>query len=132
LILDEELTIGSGGHGELTIADGGLVQADYVRMATGGGSSGVLTLESGGVLAAEWIDRTGGDASIVFDGGTLRVTGEAASLLAGFEDGDVILAEGGGVIDTQNHQVITYVGFQGVGALTKTGSARLYLDGMNT
>ncbi|MFN3932581.1 MAG: beta strand repeat-containing protein, partial [Brevundimonas sp.] len=132
LINDENLTIGLEGHGELTIADGALVEADYVDIGVFTGSSGVLRLDSGGVLATSQVSKLDGDASVVFDGGVLRTTANQSFLLQGFASEDVTLAAGGGTIDTQSYNVHTDLGFQGVGGLTKTGAGRLTFWGANT
>ncbi len=130
------LYVGSAGTGTLTIADSGVATSDFLIMALEPGSSGTLRLEGGaggsGVLAAGQVSRGDGDASIVFDGGTLRLTAQQSNLFYGFAAGDISLAAGGAVIDTNGFDATTSAVLSGAGGLTKTGTGTLTLAGNNT
>jgi autotransporter-associated beta strand protein len=84
------------------------------------------------MLSTAQLSEGAGNGTVKFDGGTLRLTGNQSSLFAGFETGDVILANFGGTIDTQAFTVATAVGLTGIGSLTKQGSGTFTLSGANT
>ncbi len=131
-----ELNVGSLGTGTLTIADGGVVSASSTIVALLSNSTGTLRLEGGaggsGVLATGQVIAGLGNASIVFDGGTLRLTAQQSNLFSNFAAVDITLAAGGAVIDTNGFNATTNVELTGAGGLTKTGTGTLTLAGSNT
>ncbi|MBL9131855.1 MAG: autotransporter-associated beta strand repeat-containing protein, partial [Verrucomicrobiaceae bacterium] len=123
---------GLGGAGILSI-NGGTVTALTVPLATDLGSTGTVNL-NGGVLATTQILESNGAGGgfLNFNGGTLRATASAASLLDSFETGDVQLLAGGGTIDTNGFAAGISTALQGAGGLTKQGAGRLTLSGSST
>ncbi len=157
LTLGSGLTIGIGSHagtsfgangdGTLNVS-GGVVTIQgtsaqsvfLARPRTDNGSTGNFTGTinlTGGVLEtargfAEGANTTGGTktSTLAFNGGTLRALGANANWIDASID-TVSLATGGGVIDTNGHDVAINRAITGVGALTKNGAGTLTLGGAN-
>ena len=127
------LTVGRSGTGTLNVEAGGLVRASEVRVADSGSSTGTLNLK-GGILSTGQVSEGSGSGggTVIFDDGTLQLTGDQADLFSDFETGDVTLDAGGGTIDTQGFTVGITTVLDGVGGLTKQGTGILTLTGGNT
>jgi len=124
--------IGIAGKGTLTI-DGGLVNAGVtgLSIARDAGSEGFVNL-NGGVLASGSTLGGAGNATITFNGGTLRADGAAPAFLSGFAVANV--NNGGVIIDTQAFAVTVAQGLSGGmgnGGLVKNGSGALTLTGIS-
>jgi T5SS/PEP-CTERM-associated repeat protein/autotransporter-associated beta strand protein len=126
-----ELGMREGASGTLTVSEGGTVVSDYVMMA-GEGASAELRLESGGQLSAKQVQRYEGAGTVVFDGGTLKLTDTQFFLFDGFQTGDITLEEGGGTIDTGTLNISMNPGLVGEGGFTKKGTGTLSLKGAST
>ena len=127
------LLVGRRGNGTLEISDTGTVSASYVSLGVFSDSVGALHL-NGGTLTTGQVSKGDGAGTVDFDGGTLQLSGDQASLFSGFEAGNVTLGAGNGTIDTQAFDVATDVGLDGAGAggLTKSGNGSLTLSAANT
>jgi len=121
--------IGATGTGELLVEKGGTVVAGEVFVSEGPGGYGTLRLESGGLLEAAQVSRKDLDATVIFDGGILRLTDHQSYLFERLTD--VTVQGGGAVIDTNGYGVATATSFQGPGSLTKEGTGTLTLSGDN-
>ena len=90
-------------------------------------ASGGSIVETGQIEAGD-----GARASATFNDAILRLTGDQSNLFMGFKQGSVSIDTGGLTIDTQTHDVGLAIGLQGVGGLTKAGSGKLTLGGVNS
>ena len=124
------LSVGYHGNGTLRL-NGGTVSTTQSVIGAETRSNGTLSL-LGGVLSTGQVSEFGGNGTVTFSGGTLRLSGGQANLFAGFESGDVMLTGVGGTIDTQGFEVATALGLTGDGSLTKQGNGTLTLIGNNT
>jgi len=115
-------TIGAvlGGSGQLVKQDLGTLVLTGANTYTGGTAinGGVLQIGSNAGLGAN-------TSAISFDGGTLRNTGNFATVR------NVTINQGGATFDTQGNLIINGA-IGGAGALTKIGTGMLYLAGTNT
>ena len=80
----------------------------------------------GGTLTADQVTGSGAGTAL-FNGGTLRLSGNQADLFSGFAASTVTLTGAGGTIDTQGFAVVTAYEWSGNGALTKLGAGTLTL-----
>ncbi|WP_245456112.1 autotransporter outer membrane beta-barrel domain-containing protein [Rhizobium leguminosarum] len=131
------LYVGEFGSGSVTVENGGTVSASGVVIADDSGATGTVNIAGSagngrGVLETGYLDRGAGDASLVFDGGILRATGNEANFLGGFNAGEVTLSTGGAFIDTNGFAVGIATDLQGTGGLTKQGSGTLTLSGTSS
>jgi autotransporter-associated beta strand protein len=104
---------------------GGTVNADYILL-----QKGTYNL-NGGVVAAFGVADTKAETTGVFNfnGGTLRARDNNADFITA---DTVEIKSGGATIDTTDKEVRVTKGMVGAGALTKTGSGILKLEGANT
>ena len=130
------LFMGDWGDATLTITDNARVSISngFVLMGMGGST---LNITNGGVLETQrFHGQTVATDTIAVDGGTIRVTGTTQSLgdLLGdrYADGDFVIGGNGATIDTDFDVFIRDSVLSGTGALIKTGTGSLTLDGANT
>ncbi|WP_167518119.1 autotransporter domain-containing protein [Brucella pseudintermedia] len=133
----DSLFIGVEGFGQLTVADGGRVDASTVHIGIDGSGNGTLNLfgsEAGGrgVLETGYVARGRGAAVFTIDGGVLRANGDEIDYLRNFRAGDVIVGAGGAFIDSNGFNIGIGAELWGLGGLTKIGSGTLTLSGMNS
>lgn len=131
------LFVGEFGSGSLTVENGGTVSASAVAIADDSGATGTVEIAGSagygrGVLETGYIERGAGSATLVFDGGILRATGNEANFLRGFSAGEVTIDAGGAFIDTNGFAVGIATDLQGTGGLTKQGTGTLTLSGTNS
>lgn len=131
--LSNDLLIGvSSGTGALTVSGGSVRVNAQVVMSAGGVGTLSLTDGSGSsaVLSTNGILKAGsGQASIAFDGGTLRALASDADFLEGFAPGEVTIGTRGAVIDTNGKDIGISSVLGGSGGLRKTGAGTLSLSG---
>ncbi|MDR2215582.1 MAG: autotransporter-associated beta strand repeat-containing protein, partial [Nevskiaceae bacterium] len=94
---------------------------------TGSGSVTDITLSNGSMWTMTFNSNV---TNLTLDAGTLRYGAADAALST--DDGSILLAAGGGAIDTNGFDIISENLFQGDGALTKIGAGTLRLDAANT
>ena len=129
-------TIGNAGSGEMVIESGGMASSGSVVLAAGGSgadSYGDLELDTNGVLETGSVSNGGGvyGATINFNGGILRASGDSTDFISNFTPGTVTLESGGGTIDNNGHNITVNATLGGVGALTSTGSGTTILTAAN-
>ena len=123
------LTVGFEGFGSVFVENGGLLTADAIEVAVRPDSAGnVFAL---GLITTSQISEGEGSGSVVFIGGSLRLSGNQSALFSGFETNDVTLVDA--TIDTQAFEVTTAAAVTISGSLTKKGSGTLTLalDGLS-
>lgn len=129
--LDTYLFVGLRGAATLTIDNGGMVEAGVASIATFG--SGTLNLRgtaaARGVLKAGFVYAGSGNASLVFDGGTLRAAREEVDFFQNFKPGQVVIDSGGAFIDSNGFDIGIAANLAGSGNLTKLGLGTLTLTG---
>lgn len=132
------LNLGHKGVGALTIADGGRVYANsgvYLGFenAAASGTLNVLgTPGARGVLETSGFRGGLGTANVTLDGGVVRAIANNADFFDSFGAQQVTLGAGGGIIDTDGHDIGIAPVMTGAGALTKDGLGTLTLTGANT
>lgn len=137
-ITDYNLTLGNYGTGSLTIDDGAVVsvKAGVWLGISDNAASGTLnvygTPGARGVLETNFLRGGVGTADVTLDGGILRATQNATSFFVNFGNGTITLDAGGGIVDTNGHNIGISPELTGIGALTKDGSGTLTLTGANT
>ncbi len=124
------LNVGGSGNGTLQISGSGSVEALNTRVAFDASSTGSLKL-LGGTLTTGQVSEGSGSGTVIFNGGTLRLSGDQADLFSGFSNGSVTFEAGGGTIDTQGFNIATSLNLTGTGGLNKQGSGTLTLTGAN-
>lgn len=124
------LNVGGSGNGTLQISGSGSVEALNTRVAFDASSTGSLKL-LGGTLTTGQVSEGSGSGTVIFNSGTLRLSGDQADLFSGFSNGSVTFEAGGGTIDTQGFNIATSLNLTGTGALNKQGSGTLTLTGVN-
>ncbi|WP_280940223.1 autotransporter-associated beta strand repeat-containing protein [Aureimonas altamirensis] len=117
----------TGANSSWNLGTNGLLLGEYE-------SNGTLTVSSGGAVIAGQVAKAGdaGTATVTLDGGTLRASKSEADFLSGFAAGDIVLAAGGGRLDSNGFDIGVSSVLDGVGGLTKDGLGALTLTGINT
>jgi len=129
----DELYVGNGGPGALTISDNATVDVATTTYVADLGSPGTLNITSGGTLVTRSLQRsTGAAAQVNFDGGTLRAKASNATFISNFSGTQLNLAAGGLTLDTVGFNVTAASPFSGIGGLTKIGSGILTLTAGNS
>jgi autotransporter-associated beta strand protein/T5SS/PEP-CTERM-associated repeat protein len=131
------LFVGGQGRGELNVNNGtvnvsGTTSLAYFSLV----GSGTVRLSGNGseqgVLQTDQVEAGLGAAKIVFDGGKLKAQKDRTDFIKGFDSDGVVLAEGGGIIDTNGHTISINTAFSGSGNLEKTGQGKLKLGTAST
>ncbi len=141
-IVNSTVAIGVDGSGTVDIS-GGLVNAKTVTVASGTSDTafgtGTLRLSgsegSRGILATESIGKatnSTGTASVVFDGGIVRAKVQQASFISNFDDGELVIEDGGAIIDSNGFNIGITSSLSGTGGLTKQGTGALTLSASNS
>lgn len=137
----ERLILGTvfNSNGAASVADGGELTVPQIRMAYYDDAQVVAKLDllgtatGRGVVATQSIvSGTVSNATINFDGGILRATGNEPNFVRNFSNGEIRILGGGGYIDTQNFNVGISSPLTDVGQLTKQGSGKLTLSANNS
>lgn len=125
-----DLQVGRSGMATLTISGTANYTATTVRLGVNASGTGVLNL-NGGTLTANSVSKVDGGGTINFNGGTLRAGAASGDFLAGFEDADLHIQDGGLVFDTNGHSVSILQGLSGTGGVTKLGAGTLTFASIN-
>lgn len=125
-----DLQVGRSGSATLTISGTANYTATTVRLGVNASAAGVLNL-NGGTLTANSVSEVAGSGTINFNGGTLRAGAASGDFLAGFEDGDLNVLNGGLIFDTNGHAVSILQGLSGIGGVTKLGTGSLTFSSIN-
>lgn len=137
-ITTSNLTLGNYGTGSLTIEDGAVVsvKAGVWLGISDNLANGTLnvygTPGARGVVETNFLRGGLGTADVTLDGGILRATQNATSYFVNFGNRTVTLDAGGGIVDTNGHDIGISPELTGIGALTKDGLGTLTLTGENT
>lgn len=129
--ISSNLTVGAAGNATINISEGSVSAENVLVTAVSPEVNGTVNL-TGGTLSTDQISKGAGNGTVMFSGGTLRLSGNQTSLFDGFDPGDVTLVGIGATIDTQDFNVGTSYGLSGNGSLTKRGNGSLTLAGNNT
>lgn len=121
---------GTFGQGRLIVEDGGLVSAGTLFVGGNGtGTTGQLdilgTAGLRGVVAVNKLTSGQGSAAVTFDGGILRAKRDNAGFIDGFLDGELVIASGGLIIDSDGFDVGAWSTLGGAGGLEKSGAGTL-------
>jgi len=142
-INNDNLYVGDGGPGYLTINGGSLTMKDTsygvafghkLGDGTGmGGDPGYVTLNGGTLTLPRFrLDYTAAGSMLVFNGTTVRATRNNENFLDADTNLTVVIQSGNMVIDTAGHNVIIAHDLTGPGGIVKKGLGTLYLTGNNT
>lgn len=132
------LALGNYGVGVMTIDDGARVYANGgvdlgISDATASGTLHVLGMPGArGVLETSGLRGGIGTADVTLDGGIVRAIRDNANFFSNYGAQQVTLDAGGGIIDTNGHDIGIAPEMTGAGSLTKDGLGTLTLTGANT
>lgn len=132
------LSLGNYGTGVMTIEDGARVFANngvYLGTSdvTASGTLNVLgTPGVRGVLETSGFRGGIGISNVTVDGGIIRAIRENANFFSNYGAQQITLGAGGGIIDTNNHNIGIAPVMTGAGSLTKDGLGTLTLTGANS
>ncbi|WP_246132725.1 autotransporter outer membrane beta-barrel domain-containing protein [Devosia ginsengisoli] len=132
------LNLGNYGVGEMTIEDGARVYANSgvdlgISDVTASGTLNVLgTPGARGVLETSGFQGGIGTANVTLDGGIVRAIYDNTNFFSNYGAQQVTLDAGGGIIDTNGHDIGIAPVMTGTGSLTKEGLGTLTLTGANT
>jgi len=123
------LTIGEGAGASVIVGETGTLTADTILISLDSDYPASSLAINGGTLVARQIAGLS-NASVTFDGGTLRFAGDNPGYFIGFDNVEI----GGTSVtfDTQQYHVATSTLLHGTAQLIKTGVGRLGLMGVNT
>jgi T5SS/PEP-CTERM-associated repeat protein/autotransporter-associated beta strand protein len=129
--------LNSGSNGTLNVQNGGRVRSADVTLGHSGGT-GILNLSgnaaSRGVLETGFISKGTGTATVNWNGGILRATGNQSNYWQGFGASAITVGSNGAFFDTNGFDVgfTTASLLTGSGGLTKQGAGTLSVAGGNT
>lgn len=132
------LSLGNYGAGAMTIEDGARVFVNdgvYLGVSdvTASGTLNVLgTAGARGVLETSGFRGGLGTANVVVDGGIVRAIRDNANFFSSYGAQQITLGAGGGIVDTDGHNIGIAPVMSGAGSLTKDGLGTLTLTGANT
>ncbi|AOF92493.1 autotransporter outer membrane beta-barrel domain-containing protein [Sinorhizobium sp. RAC02] len=137
-VTDFNLVLGNFGVGSVTIEDGARVFAKRgvhlgISATDASGTLSVNGTPGGrGILETSGFRGGMGTADLTIDGGIVRAIDDNASFFSNYGSQQVNLGAGGGIIDTNGHDIGIAPVIAGVGSLTKDGLGTLSLTGENT
>lgn len=132
------LNLGNYGTGVMTIDDGARVYANsgvYLGISdtTASGTLNVLGAPGArGVLETSGFRGGLGTANVTVDGGIVRAIRGNTNFFSNYGTQQVTLGSGGGIIDTNGHNIRVAPVMTGPGSLTKDGPGTLTLTGANS
>ncbi|QEE20138.1 autotransporter outer membrane beta-barrel domain-containing protein [Youhaiella tibetensis] len=132
------LSLGNYGVGVMTIEDGARVYANNgVDLGSSDvaarGTMNVLGTPGGrGILETSGFRGGMGAANVTVDGGVVRAIRDNNNFFSNYGAQQVTLGAGGGIIDTNSHDIGIAPVMTGAGSLTKEGLGTLTLTGANT
>ena len=131
------IIVGEEGTGTLSVGVAGTVletSTNGLRIAHGAGGNGTINVNTGGTLGASFSQKTnvGGTAAINLNGGTLRALGNSANFFVGLTAGEINVAAGGVIFDSNSNAITVTQNLAGAGGLTKIGNGTLSITGAPT